>query len=177
MIGFTAATLAVWIVLPSARATGAALGIAGVLHIVRLARWAGDRTFRDRLVLILHIGYAFVPLGFLLAGAAVFGLGEQSAAIHAWMVGAAGVMTLAVMTRASLGHTGNALVASAGTQAIYVGVVIAALARVCASLESGWSDALLHVAGLAWCVAFFGFAISFGPMLIGKRRAAPPQVP
>ena len=177
VIGFTAATLAVWIVLPSARATGAALGIAGVLHIVRLARWAGDRTFRDRLVLILHIGYAFVPLGFLLAGAAVFGLGEQSAAIHAWMVGAAGVMTLAVMTRASLGHTGNALVASAGTQAIYVGVVIAALARVCVSLESGWSDALLHVAGLAWCVAFFGFAISFGPMLIGKRRAAPPQVP
>ena len=94
VIGFTAATLALWIVLPSARATGAALGIAGVLHIVRLARWAGDRTFRDRLVLILHVGYAFVPLGFLLAGAAVFGLGEQSAAIHAWMVGAAGVMTL-----------------------------------------------------------------------------------
>jgi len=108
-------------VLPSARPTGAALGIAGVLHIVRLARWAGDRTFRDRLVLILHVGYAFVPLGFLLAGAAVFGLGEQSAAIHAWMVGAAGVMTLAVMTRASLGHTGNALVASAATPAVSAG--------------------------------------------------------
>ena len=63
-----------------------------MLHIVRLARWAGERTFRDRLVLILHVGYAFVPFGFLLAGAAVFGIGFESAGIHAWMVGAAGVM-------------------------------------------------------------------------------------
>ena len=131
VIGFTAATLALWIAQPSARATGAALGIAGVLHIVRLARWAGERTFRDRLVLILHVGYAFVSFGFLLAGAAVFGVGFESAGIHAWMVGAAGVMTLAVMTRASLGHTGKALVASAATQAIYAAVVIAAAGRTC----------------------------------------------
>jgi uncharacterized protein involved in response to NO len=170
VIGFTAATLALWIVLPSARPTGAALGIAGVLHIVRLARWAGDRTFRDRLVLILHVGYAFVPLGFLLAGAAVFGLGEQSAAIHAWMVGAAGVMTLAVMTRASLGHTGNALVASAATQAIYAAVVIAALARICASLQPGWSEPLLQISVLGWVIAYFGFAAVYGPLLVRAKR-------
>ena len=170
VIGFTAATLALWIVLPSARVTGAALGIAGVLHIVRLARWAGDRTFRDRLVLILHVGYAFVPFGFLLAGAAVFGLGEQSAAIHAWMVGAAGVMTLAVMTRASLGHTGSALVASAMTQAIYAAVVIAALARICASLQPGWSEPLLQISVAGWVIAFFGFAAVYGPLLVRARR-------
>ena len=170
VIGFTAATLALWIVLPSARPTGAALGIAGVLHIVRLARWAGDRTFRDRLVLILHVGYAFVPLGFLLAGAAVFGLGEQSAAIHAWMVGAAGVMTLAVMTRASLGHIGNALVASAATQAIYAAVVIAALARICASLQPGWSEPLLQISVLGWVIAYFGFAAVYGPLLVRAKR-------
>jgi len=96
-----------------------------------------------------------------------------NAGVHAWTVGAAGTMTLAVMTRASLGHTGNALIASPMTQAIYAAVVIASLARVCASLEPGWGDALLHVTAFAWCVAFFGFALSFGPMLAGNRRGLP----
>ena len=140
-----------------------------MLHIVRLARWAGDRTWRDRLVLILHVGYAFVPLGFLLAGAAAIDMVPADTGTHAWMVGAAGTMTLAVMTRASLGHTGNALNASAMTQAIYAAVVIAALARICASLEPAWSGQLLHVAAFAWAAAFFGFAASFGPTT--RRRA------
>jgi len=64
VIGVAAATLALWIAQPFGRVTGAALAATGVLNIVRLARWAGDRTWRDRLVLILHVGYAFVPLGF-----------------------------------------------------------------------------------------------------------------
>ncbi len=82
-------------------------------------------------------------------------------------------MTLAVMTRASLGHTGKALNASAMTQAIYAAVVTAALARIGAALWPAWSEPLLHLTVLAWCAAFFGFAVSFGPLLIGKRRAVP----
>ena len=170
----TAAALVLWAVQPVGQLVAAALLIAGVLNIVRLARWAGDRTGRDRLVLILHVGYAFVPVGFLLASAAALDMIVPSAGVHAWTVGAAGTMTLAVMTRASLGHTGNALIASPMTQAIYAAVVIASLARICASLEPGWSDALLHVTAFAWCVAFFGFALSFGPMLAGSRPAARP---
>jgi uncharacterized protein involved in response to NO len=168
----SAAALVLWIVQPDGRLVATALVTAGVLNIVRLARWAGDRTCRDRLVLILHVGYAFVPLGFLLAGAAALDLIVPNAGIHAWTVGAAGTMTLAVMTRASLGHTGNALIASPVTQAIYATVVIASLARICASLDPGWSDALLHVTAFAWCAAFFGFALSFGPMLVGSRPGA-----
>jgi len=86
-------------------------------------------------------------------------------------------MTLAVMTRASLGHTGHALAASVVTQTIYAAIVIAAFARIGATLEPALSDLLLHVTAIAWCIAFFGFALSFGPMLIGKQRAAVPQVP
>ena len=142
---------------------------------MRLARWAGDRTWRDRLVLILHVGYAFVPFGFLLAGAAAIDLVPADTGTHAWMVGAAGTMTLAVMTRASLGHTGNALNASTVTQAIFAAVVIAALARICASLEPAWSDQLLHVAAFAWAAAFFGFAASFGPLLLGAQRSKTAQ--
>ena len=169
----TAVALVLWVVQPAGQLVAAALILAGVLNIVRLARWAGDRTCRDRLVLVLHVGYAFVPLGFLLASAAALDIIVSSAGVHAWTVGAAGTMTLAVMTRASLGHTGNALIASPMTQAIYAAVVIASLARVCASLEPGWSGALLDVTAFAWCVAFFGFALSFGPMLAGGCRAAP----
>jgi uncharacterized protein involved in response to NO len=163
-------TLALWTTQPVGRITAAALTATGVLHIVRLARWAGDRTWRDRLVLVLHVGYVFVPLGFLLAGAAAFGMIPPDAGTHAWTVGAAGVMTLAVMTRASLGHTGNALSASAVTQAVYAAVVIASLARICSSLEPNWNELLLHIAAFAWVGAFFGFAASFGPLLIGARR-------
>lgn len=173
VIAFSAAALALWVIRSVGPDTAAALGAAGLAQLLRLARWAGDRTFRDRLVLILHVGYAFVPLGFMLSSAAAFGLILPSTAVHAWTVGAAGTMTLAVMTRASLGHTGQALVASSMTQVIYVAVVIAALSRISASLFPDWSGALLHLTVLAWCVAFFGFSLSFGPLLIGtKRRAA-----
>jgi uncharacterized protein involved in response to NO len=174
VIGITAATLALWVAQPIGRLTAAALGVTAALNIVRLARWAGDRTFRDRLVLILHIGYAFVPIGFLLASAAALDIITTSAGIHAWTVGAAGTMTLAVMTRASLGHTGNALVASPVTQAIYAAVIIAALARICASLEPASSEVLLQATAVFWCIAFFGFSASFGQMLVGKHRAKSP---
>jgi uncharacterized protein involved in response to NO len=171
VILLSAVTLVLWTAQPSGKITAAALAATGALHIVRLARWAGDRTWRDRLVLILHIGYAFVPLGFLLAGAAAIDLVPADTGTHAWMVGAAGTMTLAVMTRASLGHTGSALNASAMTQAIYAAVVIAALARICSSLEPAWNELLLQVSAFAWVAAFFGFAISFGPLLVRAKRA------
>ncbi len=174
VIALSAATLVLWTVQPAERISGAALAITGALHIVRLARWAGDRTWRDRLVLILHVGYVFVPLGFLLASAAALDIVMADAGDHAWTVGAAGTMTLAVMTRASLGHTGNALAASAATQVIYAAIVIAALARICSSLQPAWSESLLDIAAIAWCVAFFGFAGSFGPLLVGWQRRAKP---
>ena len=170
IVATSAAVLSLWVFLQDGVLPGIALGLAGLLHLVRLGRWAGDRTFADRLVLILHVGYFFVPLGFLLAAAAAFGFLPGSAGIHAWMAGAAGTMTLAVMTRASLGHTGQPLVASGATQAIYAAVVVAALARICAAIEPLQSDALLHLAAGAWAAAFLGFGGVFGPALVRKSK-------
>jgi len=168
-LGAGAVALAMWIALPQLAVSGAVLMMAGVLQAVRLARWAGDRTFADRLVLVLHVGYAFVPIGFVLVGAAIFWPAEwpASAGLHAWVVGAIGLMTLAVMTRASLGHTGHQLAASVRTQIIYLFALIAALARICAAFEP--SSALLYAAGLAWVLAFGGFAAFFGPLLLGRK--------
>ena len=171
-IGISAVALSAWIVAPDHQVTGALLGLAGALQLVRLLRWAGERTVRERLLLVLHVGYAFVPLGFLLNAAAAFDIVPASAGIHAWMAGAAGIMTLAVMTRASLGHTGQELTASGATQAIYLAIFVAAVARICAVLHPAAGEVLLHIAGFAWVAAFFGFALAYGPLLLGSRRPA-----
>jgi uncharacterized protein involved in response to NO len=170
-----AGALAIWIVWPTGIATGAVLAVAGILHVVRLGRWAGDRTGHERLLLILHVGYAFVPLGFLLNAASAFAIVPPAAGVHAWMVGAAGIMPLAVMTRASLGHTGQQLTASVATQAIYVAIVLAALARICAVLEPAHSVPLLDLAAIAWAAAFLGFALVYGPTLIGWQTPPAPR--
>jgi uncharacterized protein involved in response to NO len=169
-LGCAGVALAAWVAAPDLRATGAALLASGVLQAARLARWAGDRTWRDRLVVILHVAYAFVPLGFVLVGASSFGLVPSSAGVHAWTGGAIGIMTLAVMSRASLGHTGRALVATRATQAVYALAVISAVARIGAALEPQWSTALLHVAGFAWAAAFLGFALAYWGVLTRPRE-------
>ncbi|MEY9179416.1 uncharacterized protein involved in response to NO [Bradyrhizobium sp. USDA 326] len=172
VIGCSALALVSWIVAPSNAVTGVLMALVGGLHLLRLARWAGDRTFRERLLVILHVGYVFVPFGFILHALAVLGVLPPSAGIHAWMAGAAGTMTLAVMTRASLGHTGQALTASPAIQGIYAAIVIAALARIAAVVSPAHGDVLLHIAACGWIVAFLGFAIAFGPLLAGSRWRA-----
>ena len=176
-VAFGAVALVFWIVAPNDTRTGAILVIAGVLHLIRLGRWAGDRTGRERLLLILHVGYAFVPLGFLLNACSAFGIVAIGAGVHAWMVGAAGIMTLAVMSRVSLGHTGRQLTASVATQAIYASIIVAVVARICAVFQPSHSVPLLHVAVLAWAAAFLGFALSYGPTLISfdKRPSPHPE--
>ena len=166
----SAGAMALWIAIPDGIATAIALALAGVLQAARLARWAGERAFAEPLVLVLHIAYAFIAAGFLLTAAGAVGWVAESAGVHAWAVGAVGTMTLAVMTRASLGHTGHALTASTLTRALYLAVIIAAFARVAAALEPMWSLPLLHVAAFAWAVAFLGFAVGYGPMLCRARQ-------
>jgi uncharacterized protein involved in response to NO len=160
------AGLAVWVLWPTAQLTAFALLAAGIAQTARLARWAGVSTWREPLVLILHIGYAFVPVGFVLVAAAILWpvLVPQGAALHAWTTGAIGVMTLAVMTRASLGHTGDPLTADFMTKAIYVAILLAALARIAIIADAG--SGLLVLAAVGWSAAFLGFAVAYGPKLL-----------
>jgi uncharacterized protein involved in response to NO len=169
-MGLSALALVFWIAAPLNAVTGAALLIAGVLQSGRLSRWAGDRALADRLVLVLHVGYAFVPLGFLLLGiAALTGDIPPSAGIHAWTAGAVGLMTLAVMTRATLGHTGQKLQAGPATQAIYACVLIGALLRVIAAISG--SLPLLETGGVLWIAGFAGYAFVYAPLLVMRKPA------
>jgi uncharacterized protein involved in response to NO len=168
-----ALAIACWVGFPLAMPTAVLAAAAGLLHAMRLGRWAGYRTVGEPLVLVLHVAYAFVPVGFLLLALAIVapGLVVATGALHAWTVGAIGTMTLAVMTRATLGHTGQALVASPSTQLIYAAIVVAALARLCSAL-SIWPEGALMVSMVAWVMAFGGFAVTFGPLLLRPRAAA-----
>jgi uncharacterized protein involved in response to NO len=164
--------LATWCAAPAAQATGLLALAAGLVHLLRLARWAGWRTLAEPLVAILHVGYAFAALGFLAVAAAILApaLVAPGAALHAWTTGAAGVMTLAVMTRASLGHTGQPLAATPATIAIYAAAITAATLR----LIDGFAPGLPHVltlAGLSWMAAFGGFALAYGGLLVRPREA------
>jgi uncharacterized protein involved in response to NO len=171
-IAASAAALVVWIGLPEGRVTAAGLALAAVLQAARLLRWAGERTLREPLLTVLHVGFAFVPLGYALLALAAAGSIPATAGIHAWTAGAFGVMTLAVMTRATLGHTGHELTASRATQFIYAAAILAAVSRICAALQPAWSEPLLHVAAVAWATAFLGMAAVYGPMLWRKRKPA-----
>ena len=167
------AALVAWVIAPEHAATGIALLIGAAVNAARLYRWAGERTLPDRLVLVLHVAYAFVPLGFALSACAAFDRAAPSAGIHAWTAGAMGLLTLAVMSRASLGHTGRPLVASPALQAIYAAALAAALARIGAALLPGMSDLLLPIAAVAWSSAFLGFALIYAPILCVARKESP----
>lgn len=166
----SAIALLSWVAVPDMVATGVALLLAAGLHLFRLARWAGERSWRNPLLVILHIAYLFVPAGFALTALASLGFVAPGAGIHAWTAGAFGTMTLAVMSRASLGHTGRPLVATSATQACYVLVVIGSIARICSALGHG-PAMLLHVAGLSWSLAFLVFALAYWQALTGGRIA------
>jgi uncharacterized protein involved in response to NO len=161
----------VWVAIPSHAVLGVALIVAAALQAVRLIRWAGDRTISDRLVLVLHVAYSFIPIGFALLGISIIDptLVPASAGIHAWTAGAFGMMTLAIMTRASLGHTGQPLTADIGTQAIYLLVFCAAILRIVAAFNG--SMVLIAVASVAWVAAFGGFVMLYGPGLAGRPPA------
>ncbi|MGN6535524.1 MAG: NnrS family protein [Mesorhizobium sp.] len=172
-ITVSALALAAWAFVPERTGTGVVLVAAALFNVVRLARWAGYRTTRDPLVLVLHVAYAFVPLGLLLAGCAALAqdIVPVAAAVHAFGVGAIGSMTLAVMTRATLGQTGRDLKASGGTVAIYACVVLAALLRILAAFDPG-RDMLIHTSAGLWAAAFLGYAALYGGMLVSPRLKA-----
>ncbi len=145
--------------------------LAAVLLTIRAARWYGWHTWSEKLLVILHIGYAFIPLGFvLLAGSILLpGVVPYAAALHAWTVGAIGTVTLGVMTRATLGHSGRPLTADRITVGIYICVILAALLRIVATFIPGAYVPLLHSAGTLWTLAMLGFVIGYGPGMFRRR--------
>ncbi|WP_282059316.1 NnrS family protein [Roseobacter litoralis] len=165
--------LCCWVAAPDHRVTGGALLLMGALHLVRLVRWQGAQTFGEPLLLVLHLGYVFVPVGAFIAGVSILFSDAMLAvaALHLWMAGGFGLMTLAMMTRATLGHTGQELTAGAGTVAIYLALIGSVFARIAGAFWVGSATTLYALSGVLWIGAFLGFAFIYGPALMKSKPA------
>jgi len=174
-LAVTVAALVAWTITPAGRITAVVALAAGLANALRLARWRGHRTLAEPLVAVLHLGYAWIPAGLLLTAGGVFspGMLPPVAALHALTAGAIGTMTLAVMTRATLGHTGQALTAGRGTRVIYACVSLGALFRVVAPIGPGLTA--LSLSAVLWAGAFLLFAALDGPLLCGADLGRVPR--
>ncbi len=170
VISMSGLALASWIITPDAELTALASMMAGIANLARLSRWAGERTSTEPLVSILHIAFAFVPVGFLLLSLTIWrpDILASSGALHAWTTGAIGLMTLAVMTRASLGHAGRAMIATFPITLIYIMAVTSVITRLLAAFNVS-RDLMLHASAGAWVLAFSGFVIVYAPMLLRRQ--------
>ncbi|MBB6255112.1 NnrS family protein [Nitrospirillum iridis] len=157
----------------AAAITGGLLLLASALNLARLARWRGWATRAEPLLGVLHLGYFWVVAGTaLLGGALLTNAVPLAAAIHALTAGAIGTMMLAVMSRASLGHTGRTLTADRVTVWVYLLVNGAALSRIAASLTGGLPLAPLVLSAILWTGAFALFALRYAPYWCRPRVAA-----
>lgn len=165
-----AVALGGWTLLPESRLTGLIALVAFGLHIVRLKRWRGHTVFAEKLLFILHTAYAFIPLGFLAIALGTQGYLGANSVLHVLTVGAMATMMLAVMTRATRGHTGRVLAGSRTTTMSYASILLAALLRPAADLMPNHMTTLYAAAGLFWIAAFALFVVEYGPMLTLVRR-------
>ena len=166
-IGAVAFASTFWALLSQGAVAGWFLILAGVLNLVRLSRWYGWVTWREPLVFVLHWGYGWLILALVLLGCAALGVGlPKEDAVHALTTGAVGVMTLGIMTRASLGHTGRQRHADAATIAMYALVTCGAILRVFVAGTGLPTGLVLGAAATCWSGAYLLFALVYGPYLL-----------
>jgi len=166
-IGLVGFAVVSWIVQSNSMATGWMFVAAGLANLGRLMRWYGWTTWREPLVLILHVGYGWFALSLLILGGSILGIGlPKEDAVHAFTSGAVGAMTLAVMTRASLGHTGRPRHAGPLTVFIYILVNVGAVLRVFGPMTDLPINLILGVAAGSWSGAYLLFALVYGPFLL-----------
>jgi uncharacterized protein involved in response to NO len=150
---------------------GALCALAALLLLVRLAGWRGLSSLGDPLVSVLHVGMLFVILGFAARALADFGLAAAGTApLHLFTAGALGVMVLAVMSRAALGHTGRALVASRALTLAYALVILGALVR--GLLPYAGGPVATHapvVGGSLWALGYLVYVVLYVPILMRPR--------
>lgn len=159
-----------WTVQPEGQAAGVLLIAAGTTNVIRLSRWQGWVAWREPLVFILTVGYGWVAMALLGLGGSALGLLPTANAVHILTTGAVGTMTLAIMTRASLGHTGRPRQADFMTVVMYLLVNLGAITRVFApgaDGPAGLARALLGLAAVSWSGAYLLFAFVYGKMLVG----------
>jgi len=168
----TGVAFGAWVAIPESRATAGLAALAALLQAVRLARWRGPQTLEEPLLLVLHLAYGFVPVGLGAVALAALGWLSPPSALHLLTVGAIGNTTLAVMARATRGHTGRSLTASPISSLAFLSLLLSAVLRPFAELMPEAYHLLLSLSGATWIIGFALFLFEYGPMLLRPRVAA-----
>ena len=171
LLAANVAALALWVMFPTATATGIMLAAIGAGHLVRLGRWRGLATISEPIVTILHIGYLWIPIWFAMSALAILApqLAGPSAATHALTAGAIGTMTIGFMSRVILGHSGRPIKADQATTLAYGLVILGALLRIAAPWLPFDYIATIVTSGILWSSAFWLFVIIYGPICLAPR--------
>ena len=145
--------------------------LAALVHFIRLAGWYTHKFWAEPLLWILHLGYAWIALGFALLALSASGVdGAAGSALHAFTAGGIGVLTLGMMARVSLGHTGRLLEPVPLMTLAFIEIGLAALLRVAVPLFFPASHAAAMTAsGLLWMVGFGLFVVLYAPVLLRPR--------
>jgi len=160
-------------------ATGASALVAGALNLVRVALWRPDLTLKHPILWVLHLGYAWIGVGLILMGLGVFfPIFSSTAPLHALTVGGLGTLTLGMMARVSLGHTGRPLVVAKPMVLAFVLITLSALVRVLFPLfvpvgTAGYNG-VIHASGSLFSVAWVIFFIVHWPILTRPRADGAP---
>ncbi|MGJ0429914.1 NnrS family protein [Methylobacter sp.] len=144
--------------------------LAVAVNIIRVAGWYVQRIWYVPLLWVLYIGYGWVILGFGLTAFSAYELVAPTLALHAFTVGGIGVLTLGMMARVSLGHTGRALRVSNAMAIGFVLINVAALFRVLLPIAlPDWYGVLVYVSTLSWLATFSLFVFVYAPILTTAR--------
>lgn len=158
------------LIVPDSRATGFFAALAAIANGIRLLGWYTNRFWAVPLLWVLHLGYGWVVVGYVMKALAAFGFISPQFTIHAFTVGAIGVLTLGMMARVSLGHTGRPLQAAAATAVAFALINLAALVR--GVLPVFLPQKLLDFvafSGALWISAFLIFMVIYAPILTAPR--------
>jgi uncharacterized protein involved in response to NO len=159
------------LIAPDAPLTALLAALAAAVHAVRLAGWYTGKVWSVPLLWILHLGYGWIAVGFALLALSAAGFAAAAgSALHAFTAGGIGVLTLGMMARVSLGHTGRMLEPAPAMTWAFVAINLAALVRVAVPLllPGAYLEGMA-AAGLAWLVAFGVFAALYTPILLRPR--------
>lgn len=169
-IAMTALAIGLWAFGPTGPITAIALAAAAVLNLARQLQWGPGASLRRPILWILHLAYAWIPLGFALLALAQVGWTGSSAGVHALAIGATAGLIIGMMTRTARGHTGRPLQASRLEVAAYILVMSAAVLRVLVPLAAPqWLVHTIVCAAIAWSAAFALYLFRFGPWLVRTR--------
>jgi uncharacterized protein involved in response to NO len=161
------------LLLPHGSLAGAAFVLVAVIQFIRLQGWYGSNhgIWKRPILWVLYLGYFWLALGLLLRGLAGFGLLPQAVSMHAITLGGIGILTLGMMSRVDLGHTGRDINDIGWWMPLaFVLLNLGAIVRVFLPLlDMGRYVLWINLAGMAWMLAFLIFALYYTPILVQPR--------